>query len=381
MFVSKMARRMAVNFTKLCGLILVGTLVYNEYISYYLSQLSWPHLPSDQDLTVVLLVADSQIQGVKHEPEGVVGSIQRWDSDRFLHKSYKWAVGAYSINSVVFLGDLIDEGSETEDEMYGSYASRFHSIYPAWGHQMIYIPGDNDIGGEGVDPVTLRKIDRFEEHFGPSSSVYSISGQVDIVPVSRLTEHGSYNLTQKPSLLTTTKVVLAISHVPVLPLNGRFAEKVMNLVNPDLILSAHDHAGYLFTADRQSRKLSGAVQRFSKKDKTPLELQTRVTADPEMGIGTLTEMVSEVVVPTCSYRMGVSEMGLGLLAVNSQGEVIYSNLWLPSRFSLLYTYAASLVVVVILFLMGKMVEIKRLFRRRQEIQGKLRKNYEPLLRL
>jgi len=106
-----------------------------------------------------------------------------------------------------------------------------------------------------------------------------------------------------------------------------------------------------------------------------------VTADPEMGIGTLTEMVSEVVVPTCSYRMGVSEMGLGLLAVNSQGEVIYSNLWLPSRFSLLYTYAASLVVVVILFLMGKMVEIKRLFRRRQEIQGKLRKNYEPLLRL
>jgi len=290
-------------------------------------------------------------------------------------------VGAYSINTVVFLGDLIDEGSEAEDEVYAQYATRFHAIYPAWGHQMIYIPGDNDIGGEGVDPVTLKKIDRFEQHFGPSSSVYSASNQVDIVPVSRLTEHGNYNLTQKPAQLTTTKVVLAISHVPVLPLNGRFAEKVMNLVNPDLVLSAHDHAGYLFTANRQSRKLSGGVQRFSKQDNTPIEIQTRVTPDPEVGIGTLTEMVSEVVVPTCSYRMGVSEMGLGLLAVTNQGEVVYSNLWLPSRFSLLYTYAASLVVVVIIFMLGKVVEIKRLFRRRQEMQGMYRKNYEPLLRL
>ena len=174
-------------------------------------------------------------------------------------------------------------------------------------------------------------------------------------------------------------MVLAISHVPVLPLNGRFAEKVMNLVNPDMILSAHDHSGYMFTADRQSRKLSRDILRFSKKEKTPVELQTRIAADPEMGIGTLTEMVWEVVVPTCSYRMGVSEMGLGLMAISSQGEVFYTNLWLPSRFSLLYTYAASVVVVVIIFLLGKAVEIKRLFRRRQEMQGVYRRNYEPLL--
>ena len=376
-----MARRMAINFTKLCGLILVCTTVYNEYISYYLCHVSWASLPASPDdrMTVILLVADPQIQGVQHEPGGLLGGIRRWDSDRFLHKSYKWATGAYRINTIVFLGDLIDEGSEADDEIFAEYAARFHSIYPAWGQQMIYIPGDNDIGGEGVDPVTLRKIDRFEQHFGPSSSVYSASGQVDIVPVSRLTEHGNYNLTLKPAQLSTTKVVLAISHVPVLPLNGRFAEKVMNLVNPDMILSAHDHSGYMFTADRQSRKLSRDILRFSKNEKTPVELETRIAADPEMGIGTLTEMVWEVVVPTCSYRMGVSEMGLGLMAISSQGDVFYTNLWLPSRFSLLYTYAASVVVVVIIFLLGKAVEIKRLFRRRQEMQGVYRRNYEPLL--
>ena len=81
-------------------------------------------------------------------------------------------------------------------------------------------------------------------------AVHAVSGSVDVVPVSRLTEHGAYNLTLKPAQLYTTRIVVAVSHVPVLPLNGKFSERVMNLVNPDLIFSAHDHQGYLFTADR-----------------------------------------------------------------------------------------------------------------------------------
>ena len=84
-------------------------------------------------------------------------------------------------------------------------------------------------------------------------AVHAVSGSVDVVPVSRLTEHGAYNLTLKPAQLYTTRIVVAVSHVPVLPLNGKFSERVMNLVNPDLIFSAHDHQGYLFTADRCAR--------------------------------------------------------------------------------------------------------------------------------
>ena len=41
--------------------------------------------------------------------------------------------------------------------------------------------------------------------------------------------------------------------------------------------------------------------------------------------------VWEVVVPTCSYRMGVQQMGLGVARLNKQGDVFYANLWLPSR--------------------------------------------------
>ena len=91
-------------------------------------------------------------------------------------------------------------------------------------------------------------------------AVHAASDNIDIVPVSRLTEHGVYNLTLKPAQLYTTKIVVAVSHVPVLPLNGKFSERVMNLVNPDLIFSAHDHQGYLFTADRETRHMKGDIR-------------------------------------------------------------------------------------------------------------------------
>ena len=63
----------------------------------------------------------------------------------------------------------------------------------------------------------------------------------------------------------------------------------------------------------------------------------------------------EVVVPTCSYRMGVKEMAIGLAAFHIDSaatRMTYQNLWLPQRFPLLMTYAASLVVAGILYLLG-----------------------------
>ena len=329
-----MGRKIGVNYSKLCLLILGCTVLYNEYINYWLSSLSWTALPQAATRSVMLLVADPQIVGDVHEPGGLIGTVSRWDCDRYLSKSYQWAMSSYSVDTVIFMGDLIDEGSEADDEKYEEYAGRFNSIYPRTeAVQMIYIPGDNDIGGEGVDPVTIVKMDRFDKHFGPVKAVYSGHSNIDIVPVSRLTEHGPYNLTLKPAQLFTTKIVVAVSHVPVLPLNGKFSERVMNLVNPDLILSAHDHRGYLFTADRESRHIKGDVRRFSKADTEPVEIITRTDMgdDTELGIGKLSSDVWEIVVPTTSYRMGVPSMGLGLVTVSSQGEIFYTNLWLPSR--------------------------------------------------
>jgi len=384
-----MGRRMNINYSKLCLLILVTTVTYNEYLSYWVSSISWASLPvlntNPQSQINILMVADPQIVGNIHEPEGPLGWIYRLDCDRYLSKTYQWALSSYDINTVVFMGDLIDEGSESDDEQFAAYAERFHGVYPSKeGVQMIYIPGDNDIGGEGVDPVTINKMDRFDKHFGPVKAVHAASDNVDIVPVSRLTEHGVYNLTLKPSQLYTTKIVLAVSHVPVLPLNGKFSERVMNLVNPDIIFSAHDHQGYLFTADRESRHMKGDIRRFSKADTRPVEVHTRTSVqaeDAELGVGRLTEDVMEVVVPTTSYRMGVPNMGLGLVTVSNQGDMFYINLWQPSRFSLLYTYGACGVVLVVIMVIGKLLDLKRLFRRKQEFSSDARKRFDAILKL
>lgn len=74
---------------------------------------------------------------------------------------------------------MIDEGSEATREEFDSYADRFLSIFPAKkSSTTIYLPGDNDIGGEGVDPVTLEKISRFEAKFGAAQPIYNIRNRV-----------------------------------------------------------------------------------------------------------------------------------------------------------------------------------------------------------
>ena len=110
--------------------------------------------------------------------------------------------------------------------------------------------------------------------------------------------------------------------------------------------SITDHRGYLFTANRETRRQEREVERFDKRNlNVPFTLQTR-TRDGTMDLSSL---VWEVVVPTCSYRMGVQvriekvlcikkiftsdqEMGLGLMVVSKSGETFYANLWLPGRY-------------------------------------------------
>ena len=62
-----------------------------------------------------------EVLGDVHEPGGLIGTVRRWDCDRYLSKSYQWAMSSYSVDTVIFMGDLIDEGSEADDEKYEEY--------------------------------------------------------------------------------------------------------------------------------------------------------------------------------------------------------------------------------------------------------------------
>jgi len=373
-----MARKMYLNFTKLCVFIFVGTVIYNEYLAYYISYLYWPTIPSSA--CSLLFVADPQIQGNSLEPPGIVGSIQRWDSDRYLKNIYYWVTSQYSHATTIFLGDLTDEGSISTNEEFEEYAGRFMNVFPPeYTKESIYTPGDNDIGGEGLDHITLNKINRFNIKFASNKPVHSACPWLDIVPVSRLTEHGSLNITSKIEHLSRKNTVVVVSHLPVLPLSGRFAERVMADINPDIIFSAHNHRGYFFTGKRQSLKTDKEIAMFNKYDDiTPLKIKTR-TNKPD-GVVEMSATMSEIVVPTCSYRMGVKEMGVGLVVASKDGELVYHNLWFPSRFPLLYTYLASLVTLVLLTILGKFFQLRRIARRRSELQSHYRKNFNYLLK-
>ena len=63
-----MARKMYLNFTKLCCFIIFGTVIYNEYLAYYIAYLYWPTVPSSA--CSLLFVADPQLQGNALEPPG-----------------------------------------------------------------------------------------------------------------------------------------------------------------------------------------------------------------------------------------------------------------------------------------------------------------------
>ena len=64
---------------------------YNEYLSYWVCQVSWPRLPSLDSVpgaqVTLLMVADPQIVGNIHESSGVLGWVRRWDFDWCLAKS------------------------------------------------------------------------------------------------------------------------------------------------------------------------------------------------------------------------------------------------------------------------------------------------------
>ena len=133
-----MSQRMVIDYNKLCVIVLLFAIIYNEYVAYYSYYALWPSLPisklskntpkaESSDILKILFVADAQIQGYINE--GSTGPIKRWDSDRYLSKTFSWAMHAYSPQVVVFLGDLIDEGNEADKDDYLDYVTRFKNIY------------------------------------------------------------------------------------------------------------------------------------------------------------------------------------------------------------------------------------------------------------
>lgn len=287
----------------------------------------------------------------------------------------------------------------------------------------IFVPGDNDIGGEGGDRITKEKVERFTKHF-PSDPVYTFREKaiLEIIPVNALTQDGKNaadsGFTGFPTQLQKDKDVdkdkpvfrMLVTHLPIMPMQQTlFVQQVLEHLNPSIIFSAHDHHGQNIIARQVNggsfdANVTGFTQKTLKlfernpndqPGKTdfytiPLRPHNVHANKDQNNIPNLhketdessnnnNDILHEVIVPTCSYRMGVKEMAFGISAIDLNSimdtkndikiDLAYANLWLPSRFALLYVYVAALISSAAIFLLG---QIQNLRRGRREYPGSWR---------
>ncbi|KAJ8675682.1 hypothetical protein QAD02_011468 [Eretmocerus hayati] len=322
------------------GLLLGITVLYNEFLVYEIQALKWSYNYCPQCVTV-LLVADPQILGYQNENyRGSSWAV--WDSDRYLQKTFSRAVRRYQPDVIVFLGDLMDEGHVATSQEFETYKRRIANIFDTPDYIMkIYLPGDNDIGGE-EDMVYSHIHDRF--NFAYTQPDTLISKTATFFKVNRLTQ--SIPNAPKEAFLNdyaernTTNVVL--SHLPLLYLPGSFVKNVLKELSPQVIFTAHEHKASHLSLDTATDQLSD-IQIFPHRESRiyPLRL--------DMGD------VHEIQIPTCSYRMGTRNIGFGLGFIDTpEKNLDFTILWLPDRFYQLWLYIYVLTVVfflIILFLL------------------------------
>ena len=147
--------------------------------------------------------------------------------------------------------------------------------------------------------------------------------------------------------------------MPILPTGSspKFSKEVMKHLKPSVIFSAHDHRGLDFSLEKSQKIALGNVTIFTQKRNIEDHDNSEPLEQPKIILHQSDTRIHEIIVPTCSYRMGVKEMAFGLAQISfdteNVEEVTYSNLWLPSRFPLLYVYLAAVSISSTLFLVGR----------------------------
>ncbi|XP_059469070.1 uncharacterized protein LOC132192887 isoform X2 [Neocloeon triangulifer] len=289
----------------------------------------------------LIFVADPQLIGEELET-GFKSIFSFWDSDRYVKRTFSYAMVNVQPQAVVFLGDLLDEGSIASEEAHKRYVDRFKWVFPEQKNvPYIYLPGDNDIGGEG-DPMTRLKIQKFEKHFG----------QPDIIRVKGITFYKinrmRYQFPKLTHALPENETRIIVSHLPLLTHPSPFIDHIVEKFEPNLIFSGHEHvAAHLSIVQGQRLGRTEALV-----DPVELELDQF-------------QVINEIMVPTCSYRMGTVDMGYAAVSINTKTQrATVVILALPDRFRQLYFYLGMLIVLILYYLaIATFVFFRKYFKR------------------
>ncbi|XP_022228937.1 metallophosphoesterase 1 isoform X2 [Drosophila obscura] len=291
---------------------------FNEFLIYYMAQSSWHQIDCKLDnCTRLLLISDPQILGTSYDRSSH-SPLARYDSDRYLQKTFERAVSFTQPHIIVFLGDLLDEGNIATAQEYKQYVKRFRRIYQSKKfRKRVHVPGDNDIGGENGDYISNSNQRRFENEF-MSEDLFDYDHRIRFFKINRML----LDFTNPDRDNNADRLRIGVSHAPLLIGGGPLLRAVISDLDPHIIFSGHWHESriFIYPSTKVINFYENAVRHFDLKALKEQE-----------------HSYLEIMVPTSSYRMGKSKIGMGY-AVLENYNLSYTVLWQPNRFILLFTY-------------------------------------------
>ncbi|XP_033150903.1 metallophosphoesterase 1 [Drosophila busckii] len=332
-----MASLRVVNRLVCRGFIVLTLLLmfFNEVLIYYIAQASWQPIDCTlSNCTRMLLIADPQILGTSYDRSSH-SPLARYDSDRYLQKSFERALSFTQPHIIVFLGDLLDEGNIATAQEYKQYVKRFKRIYQSKKYNnRIHVPGDNDIGGDNGDYISNSNQRRFENEF-MSEDLFEYDNHVRFFKINRML----LDFTNPDREHNAERLRIGVSHAPLLIGGGPLLRAIISDIDPHIIFSGHWHESriFIYPSTKVINFYENAVRHFDLKALKEEE-----------------HSYLEIMVPTCSYRMGKAKIGMGY-AVLENYNLSYTVLWQPNRFILLFTYVFWGLFVLCVAIVYKMM--------------------------
>ncbi|AOA63471.1 Putative mannose-ethanolamine phosphate phosphodiesterase [Komagataella phaffii CBS 7435] len=309
---------------------------------------------SNSTTFTVLMIADPQLIDNHTYPgrNKILLGLSKHTVDTYLTRNFRHLISTLHPDSVMFVGDLMDNGRSSEDNYYEREYSRFKNIFPdSDSYEMLTnVPGNHDVGW--ANGVKKHAVGRFNMHFGESNTVItrgnhefifldslSLSNTNDesiYGPSSRFMQEFKNRRKDKPRILLTHVPLFRNPDIDCGPMRegGKFpltqgyqyqtvldnelSEEILASFKPDLILTGDDHDYCEY--------------------------------NHEYHVNETSYIAKEITVKSISMAMGIQRPAVELLTL--QNEKLYfsiCHLERPYREVITYVLLAALTVVIIFF--------------------------------
>ncbi|KAI9485936.1 MAG: Metallo-dependent phosphatase-like protein [Benjaminiella poitrasii] len=332
---------------QLSRLIWVLFILYNECIIFWSSARRCNGTTSHDKRARFMLVGDPQMTDDRsYNRHAIIMFFTKYYSQLYMKRNYKYLTKTLHPTDVFIMGDLMDSGRDWNDEFYATEVARFRSIFPT-DIDTYYMVGNHDIGfGNGVQKSL---VDRFEQHFGPTSYVFEKYDYtfivLDTVSLSSddptVRSRSSEVLSSLANNITTPRILF--THVPLHRLaNQTCGPHRQERSKPTI----RDGAGFQYQnllLPSLSRQVLDTVQPiavFSGDDHDYCKIVHQYRDD---------KAAVEITVPTFSMAQGLEYPGIMTLDIARDGQLSTRLCWLPSQIGLFLHYV-YLLASTLLFL-------------------------------